>query len=152
VDDVDDEELLSVFRAFATFGAGATAVSSPPGKVSFTQQPAVSCQLSSVIVRWQSASRGQDKGHIGCTHVACISKQLLSLLLVVAQAVEMDGARFAKLCRETGVQVSQTSPFPEQFCVVTRCACIAAWHTTAHRRFQQRTELAAAPACCRVGG
>lgn len=50
-DDVDDEELLSVFRSFATFGAGAAAAATPPGK-----------------------------------------------------PVEMDGPRFAKLCRETGVQ------------------------------------------------
>jgi hypothetical protein len=33
-DDVDDEELLSVFRAFATFGAGIGTVGSPPGKAS----------------------------------------------------------------------------------------------------------------------
>lgn len=52
-DDVDDEELLSVFRSFATFGAGAAAAATPPGK-----------------------------------------------------PVELDGPRFAKLCRETGVQVS----------------------------------------------
>lgn len=51
---MDDEELLSVFRAFATFGAGAAATSSPPRK-----------------------------------------------------PMEMDGPRFAKLCRETGVQVRQ---------------------------------------------
>ncbi len=29
---MDDEELLSVFRSFATFGAGAAAAASPPGK------------------------------------------------------------------------------------------------------------------------
>lgn len=29
---MDDEELLSVFRSFATFGAGAAAAVSPPGK------------------------------------------------------------------------------------------------------------------------
>lgn len=32
-DEVDDEELLSVFRAFATFGAGIGAAGSPRGKV-----------------------------------------------------------------------------------------------------------------------
>lgn len=51
-DDVDDEELLSAFRSFASFGAGAAAASSPLHK-----------------------------------------------------PVEMDGPRFAKLCRETGLQV-----------------------------------------------
>jgi len=53
-DDVDDEELLASFRSFASFGAGAAAAATPPGR-----------------------------------------------------PVEMDGPRFAKLCRETGLQAGR---------------------------------------------
>ena len=109
-----------MFRAFATFGAGIGAAGSPQGKV---------CHLFIMYMAAMSSTL-----HLFCWHsafastlgavpaVSCLRtcwhpsgglpplRCVNCCLWCPLQAVEMDGPRFAKLCRETGVQVCDCQP------------------------------------------
>ena len=120
---VSDEEVMAAFKAFACWGAGplvsnpsaCSAESSIYGMLKLLNLPflapasptsghsiANSPHVTQQAPCWSSKSRSAHGGR--CVFPVCRVEVPLVVQQTPGRPIEMDGSRFAKLCRECGVQ------------------------------------------------